>query len=396
MAWRREWGRTVAGVESVSPRECRTAWAVVPIIAHDHRFDPGAAGAPRRRRDIVCRPAAHARHPGQFAAAGLSGNDPDPGGQPAAGAAGARFDRPGQDRQRQDGGLCAGAAGPAECAPLCGAGAGAVPHARAGRAGGRRGAAPGAGRGQHQGGHPVRRQSAARPGGEPGARRPHRRWHAGARARSPVSRDPEPRRTQHPGAGRGRPHAGHGLSRRHGQGHAPVPEGSADAAVLGHLPRGHRAAGAAVHARRTDREGGCAACQPAHPRAVLRGSARRAPARRGPAAGAFPAREHAGLLQHAPAVPRPGGAAAGAGLRCAGAARRAGAARARPGAGAVCQPQLLGAGGHRRGGARAGHHAAGRGDQRGHQPRPRGACAPHRSHRARGRGRPGAQPGGHG
>ncbi len=40
--------------------------------------------------------------------------------------------------------------------------------------------------------------------------------------------------------------------------------------------------------------------------------------------------------------------------------RRAGAARARPGAGALCQPQLLGAGGHRRGRARAGHRRASR------------------------------------
>ena len=47
------------------------------------------------------------------------------------------------------------------------------------------------------------------------------------------------------------------------------------------------------------------------------------------------------------------------------------------------QPQLLGAGGHRRGRARPGHHPARGGDQRRHHARPRGARAPHRPHRPR-------------
>jgi ATP-independent RNA helicase DbpA len=49
--------------------------------------------------------------------------------------AGQRPDRAGEDRQRQDGCVCAAAAGHAEPAPLRGAGAGAVPDTRAGRSG---------------------------------------------------------------------------------------------------------------------------------------------------------------------------------------------------------------------------------------------------------------------
>ena len=74
---------------------------------------------------------------GQPATAGLPGHDADPGSQPASRPAGQRHHRPGQDRQRQDGGLCAGFAGQPECAAFCGAGDGVVPDARAGRAGGR-------------------------------------------------------------------------------------------------------------------------------------------------------------------------------------------------------------------------------------------------------------------
>jgi ATP-independent RNA helicase DbpA len=60
----------------------------------------------------------------------------------------------------------------------------------------------------------------------------------------------------------------------------------------------------------------------------------------------------------------------GAGLRGAGTARRPRAARPRPGAGAFCQPQRQRAGGHRHRRARAGHRAAGSGDQRRHHARP--------------------------
>ena len=43
---------------------------------------------------------------------------------------------------------------------------------------------------------------------------------------------------QHPGAGRSRPHARHGLLRRHRHRGAPVPQRAPDPAVLGHLPLG--------------------------------------------------------------------------------------------------------------------------------------------------------------
>ena len=56
--------------------------------------------------------------------------------------------------------------------------------------------------------------------------------------------------------------------------------------------------------------------------------------------------QHTGVLQHQAAVQRFGDLPARARLQRPGPVWRTGAARARPGAGPVCQPQLLGAGGH--------------------------------------------------
>ena len=50
---------------------------------------------------------------------------------------------------------------------------------------------------------------------QPGARRAHRRRHAGPHHGSHRARQPEPGGAQHAGARRSRPHAGHGLLRRH-------------------------------------------------------------------------------------------------------------------------------------------------------------------------------------
>jgi ATP-independent RNA helicase DbpA len=129
--------------------------------------------------------------------------------------AGQRPDRPGQDRQRQDGGLCPAPAGPPEPAPLRRAGAGAVPDARAGRPGDQEIRRLARGRGQHQGADPVRRQHHAAADGQPGARRPRRGRHAGPHHGPPAARQPDLDGAEHPGAGRGRPHARHGLLRRH-------------------------------------------------------------------------------------------------------------------------------------------------------------------------------------
>jgi ATP-independent RNA helicase DbpA len=74
-------------------------------------------------------------------------------------------------------------------------------------------------------------------------------------------------------------------------------------------------------------------------------------------------------------------------------ARRDGTARTRPGAGPVRQPQLLGAGRHRRRRARPRHRPAGGGDQRRCHAGHRGPCPSHRPHRARRPGRLGLQPG---
>jgi ATP-independent RNA helicase DbpA len=91
------------------------------------------------------------------------------------------------------------------------------------------------------------------------------------------------------------------------------------------------------------------------PAALVRGEEQRAPARGVLLLNHFRPASTLAFCNTKAAVPRPGGRAAGPGLQRAGAVWRAGAARARPGAGAVCQPQLLGAGGHRCGRARAGH-----------------------------------------
>jgi hypothetical protein len=113
----------------------------------------------------------------------------------------------------------------------------------------------------------------------------------------------------------------------------------------------------------------------------------------GTAAAPLPAGQHPGLLQYAPAMPRPAAGVARRGLRRAGAARRDGAARARPGADPVRQPQLLGAGRHRRRRARPRHRPARSGDQRRCHTGQRSACASHRPYRARRPGRLGLQPG---
>jgi ATP-independent RNA helicase DbpA len=84
------------------------------------------------------------------------------------------------------------------------------------------------------------------------------------------------------------------------------------------------------------------------PPALLRSDGRRASACGRPVAEPLPAGQHDRLLQHQAAMPRPARRAARAGLPRARAARRARTARTRPGADPVRQPQLLGAGGHRR------------------------------------------------
>jgi ATP-independent RNA helicase DbpA len=164
---------------------------------------------------------------------------------------------------------------------------------------------------------------------------------------------PEARCAGHPGARRGRPHARHGLLRRHRHRGAPMPERAPDAAVLGHLPGGHCQAGQPVHARADHRQGGrqhaggqieqrwyeVKDSERLHTVSLLLNHFRPASTL------AFcntkaQCRDLAEVLQ-------------GPGFQRAGAVWRAGAARARPGAGAVCQPQLLGAGGHRRGRTRA-------------------------------------------
>ena len=99
-----------------------------------------------------------------------------------------------------------------------------VPDARTGRPGHHRDPPAGPGRRQHQGRHAVRRRAAARAAGHAGARRAHRGRHARARDGPPGARKPEARCAGHPGARRGRPHARHGLFRRHRHRGPPVPE----------------------------------------------------------------------------------------------------------------------------------------------------------------------------
>ena len=131
-----------------------------------------------------------------------------------------------------------------------------------------------------------------------------------------------------------------------------------------------------------------------HRAAVLR-SGRAAQARRADAtAGAAPAGVGGGVLQYQARCPgrrRPAGQSRHLG---AGPARRPGAARSRRSPGALRQPQLRGAGGHRCRRARPGHQGPVGGDQLRTGQRCRHPHPSHRPHRARRAEGPGAGPGG--
>ena len=108
-------------------------------------------------RYLLQQPAALARDAGEPAATRLPHDDADPGREPAGRAGRSRSDRAGEDGQRQDGRVCAGAAREARSAPLLRAGAGAVPDARTRRSGHAGNPPPRARRRQHQDADAVRR-----------------------------------------------------------------------------------------------------------------------------------------------------------------------------------------------------------------------------------------------
>ena len=146
-----------------------------------------------------------------------------------------RRDRAGADRQRQDRRVRAEPAAEAGCRHDPPAGAGAVPHARAGRPGEQGDPQAGGQHSQREAADPVRRHAAGPAAGVAHARSAHRGRHARPRAGASQARQPARRRHPGAGAGRGRPHARHGLyrgDRRHRRAHRQAPS---DPAVLGHL-----------------------------------------------------------------------------------------------------------------------------------------------------------------
>ncbi len=262
------------------------------IIAHEPtRTDPGRQ---RQRHRRLQQPAAAAPRAGQPGPAELPGHDAHTGRQPAAGAGRQRPHRPGAHRQRQDGRLRAGPAGQPEHPPPGRAGPGAVPHARTGRPGDAGTAPPGRRRRQHQDPHPLRWRHHAPADRQPGARRARGGGHTGPPYGPPGARQPEPGGAEHPGAGRSRPHAGHGLLRRHPQRGPAVPQGAPDAAVFRHLPRRHRQAQRGFPAPPAGGEAQRSAQGDADPPGVLRSEGGPAPARGGSALEPLPPAQHRG------------------------------------------------------------------------------------------------------
>ena len=189
------------------------------------RFQTSPAGA---------RPAAGRRR------ARLHATDPHPGAEPARHPRRPRRHRAGTDRQRQDRRVRPGPAAPAGRGDRAHPGAGAVPHARTGRPGGAAAAQAGGGPAQPQGPDAVRRPAAGAADPFAGSARSARGGrHAGPHPGTAAQEGAAPGQRAHAGAGRGRPHVGHGLRGADPRDHRQDAEGPPEPAVLGHLHRRH-------------------------------------------------------------------------------------------------------------------------------------------------------------